>query len=308
MKSLICQSMQLGVLRLLIGLLFVTPCGFPAADAQSTTKPQDPQDVDQKPLKELILPGEAFLLDDHPAFIYWPDDALRNKPQPWVFYAPTLPGFPDSHEKWMHERFLEAGIAVAGIDVGEAYGSPESRAVFDRFYQQVTADYGLAMKPCLLGRSRGGLWVSAWACDHAERFAGLAGIYPVFDFRTYPGLAAAAPAYQLSVADLEGKLDILNPIRRMPVLARVGLPTFIIHGELDTVVPLKENSAAFAQAYQDAGNGEAVHVIVAEGQGHNYWEGFFRCQPLIDFVIERARAGAAATSSNDAAPSPGKNE
>jgi len=33
-----------------------------------------------------------------------------------------------------------------------------------------------------------------------------------------------------------------------------------------------------------------VTLIVAEGQGHNYWEGFFHCQPLVDFVIARAKA------------------
>ena len=27
-------------------------------------------------------------------------------------YAPTLPAYPDSHEKWMHEQFLAAGVAV----------------------------------------------------------------------------------------------------------------------------------------------------------------------------------------------------
>jgi len=29
---------------------------------------------------------------------------------------------------------------------------------------------------------------------------------------------------------------------------------------------------------------------VAPGQGHNYWPGFFRCQELIDFVINCAKA------------------
>jgi hypothetical protein len=34
-----------------------------------------------------------------------------------------------------------------------------------------------------------------------------------------------------------------------------------------------------------------VKLVVAKGQGHNYWEGFFRCQELIDFTIAQARAG-----------------
>jgi hypothetical protein len=34
-----------------------------------------------------------------------------------------------------------------------------------------------------------------------------------------------------------------------------------------------------------------VRLIVAKGQGHNFWEGFFRCQELVDFVTARAKAG-----------------
>ena len=34
-------------------------------------------------------------------------------------------------------------------------------------------------------------------------------------------------------------------------------------------------------------------VMVAVIASLNYWEGFFRCQELVDFVIERAIAGAA---------------
>ena len=58
------------------------------------------------------------------------------------------------------------------------------------------------------------------------------------------------------------------------------------------MVPLKDNSAAVLGRYQNAGAGDAIEVIIAEGQGHNYWRGFFRCEELIDFAIKRAKAGA----------------
>ncbi len=63
----------------------------------------------------------------------------------------------------MHEQFLAAGVAVAGIDVGEAHGSPEGRRLFTEFYRELTEKRGFAARPCLLGRSRGGLWVTSWA-------------------------------------------------------------------------------------------------------------------------------------------------
>src|SRR4051794_36108523 len=247
-------------------------------------------------VKELILPGESFLVAGRPAFILAPPEGKRGTPQPWVFYAPTLPGYPDVHEKWMHEQFLAAGVAVAGIDVGEAYGSPKGRELFTTFHRQLTGERGFAARPCLLGRSRGGLWVTSWAIENPDKVAGIAGIYPVFDLRSYPGLDKAAPAYGLAPKELEARLGDLNPIGRIGVLAERRVPAFFIHGDEDKVVPLGANSEAFAARYRAAGAGEAVTLVVAKGQGHNYWPGFFRCQELIDFAIARAQSGAAKPS------------
>ncbi|MGE3820384.1 MAG: alpha/beta hydrolase family protein, partial [Isosphaeraceae bacterium] len=247
--------------------------------------------VGSKPVKELILPGESFLVGERPAFIFWPDAEKRSTPQPWVLYAPTLPPYPDAHEKAMHQRFLDAGIAVAGIDVGEAYGGPRGREAFDALHRELTTERGFAQRPCLLGRSRGGLWVLSWAAANPEKVSGVAGIYPVFDLRSYPGLARAASAYGLSADRLEATLADHNPIERVGALADRKIPALLIHGDDDKVVPIGPNSAEFARRYRETGAGDAVTLIVAQGQGHNFWEGFFHCRELIDFAIERARAG-----------------
>ena len=97
-----------------------------------------------KPVKELILPGESFLVEGRPAFVLLPSEGKRSTPQPWVLYAPTLPAYPDQHEKWMHERFLDAGVAVAGVDAGEAYGSPKGRELFTALHKELTARRGFA--------------------------------------------------------------------------------------------------------------------------------------------------------------------
>lgn len=250
------------------------------------------QEAAEAPVKKLILPGESFRLAGRPAFILWPEEERRSQPQPWILYAPTLPAYPDSHEKWMHEQFLAAGIAVAGIDVGESYGSPQGRVAFDDLYRELTEKRGFARQPCLLGRSRGGLWVTSWAADNADKVAGIAGIYPVFDLRTYPKLAKAAPAYGLSESELASRLHELNPIARVDVLAKAKLPVFIIHGDEDKVVPLQENSAELAARYAAAGAKEAITLQVVPGQGHNFWEGFFRSPELVAFAVQQARRGA----------------
>ncbi len=246
------------------------------------------------PTPRLVLPDtENFTIEGRPAFLFLPPAAKRTTPQPWIFYAPTLPAYPDGAERWMHEQFLAAGIAVAGVDVGEAYGNPKSHAVFDALHRELTSKRGFAGKPCLFGRSRGGLWVSSWAIAHPERVAGIIGIYPVFDFRTYPGLKNAAPAYGLTPTELEARAAELNPAARLDVLAKARVPAALIHGDVDTVVPLKENSAEFVRCYREAGVESLVTLIVLKGQGHNFFEGFFHSQELVDFVIGRARAGAA---------------
>src|SRR5205085_6155701 len=150
---------------------------------------------------------------------------------------------------------------------------------------------GYAARHCLLGRSRGGLGVTSWAAEHPDKVAGLVGIYPVFDLRSYPGLAKAAPAYGLTVKELTSRLTELNPIERVSILAKARIPAFLIHGDEDRVVPLKENSAEFAARYKAQKADDLVKLIIAKGQGHNYWEGFFRSQELVDFAVARAKAG-----------------
>lgn len=118
------------------------------------------------PKRLLVLPGEVFEVAGRTAFFFTPaESAPTNSPKPWILYSPTLPAYPDKAEKWMHEQFVAAGVAVAGVDTGESYGSPEA-----------------------------------------------------------------------------------------------------------------------------AGKGDLVTLIVAPGQGHSFWEGFFHCQPLVDFLIARAKA------------------
>jgi len=270
----------------LVALLLFGPLS--ACDAADSKDSKDSKDA-AKPVKNLILPGESFLIEERPSFILWPAKEKRSEPQPWVFYAPTLNGLPDAHEKWMHEKFLEAGIAVAGIDIGEAYGSPQGRKHFTALYDELTTKRGFSKKPVMLGRSRGGLWVSSWAIENTDKVAAIAGIYPVFDLTTYPGLKRAAPAYGLTPEELESKLAQHNPIERITTLAKAKIPVCIIHGDSDKVVPLKENSAQLLAHYKAQGQEKLVNLIIAKDQGHNYWQGFFRCQELIDFVIEKAK-------------------
>ena len=54
---------------------------------------------------KLTLPNtETFTVEGQPAFIFLPPAAKRASPQPWIFYAPTLPGYPDEADSRVWRR------------------------------------------------------------------------------------------------------------------------------------------------------------------------------------------------------------
>jgi len=235
--------------------------------------------------KVLPVPGEMFEVEGHPAFVIMPPpEKLRaNSPVPWVWYAPTYINLPEARERWMIERFQEAGIAVAGIDIGVSHGSPKGRAGFTAFHKHMVEQRGFSPKPALLCRSQGGLMHYNWAAEHPESVGCIAGIYPVGDLRSWPGLKSAAPPYGITPEQLEAQLAAHNPVDRLAPLAKANIPIFHIHGDIDKMVPLDANSATVASRYKELGG--PMTLQIAEGQGHNYWRGFFECQELVDFVI-----------------------
>jgi pimeloyl-ACP methyl ester carboxylesterase len=235
------------------------------------------------PEKTLPIAGQVFTVEGHVAFAIVPQHAYRKRPTPWVWYAPTLPGLPEDCDKWMLEKFLAAGMPIAGVDVGESYGSPKGRTIYSALYRELVQKRGFAEKACLLARSRGGLMLYNWACDNPNAVACIAGVYPACDLRSYPGLDKACGAYGLMPAQLEAQLTRYNPIDRLEPLAKAGVPIFHIHGDMDRMVPLEDNSGELARRYRQLG-GQMV-LQVAKGEGHTGWEGFFHCQALVDFVL-----------------------
>ena len=232
---------------------------------------------------------ERFEVAGRPAFLIRPPQSRgrRHHGLPWVWYAPTLPGLPGKAERWLFDRFLDSGIAIAGIDVGESYGSPEGRRLYSKLHWELVGGRGLAPQACLMARSRGGLMLYNWAVENPTRVAGIVGIYPVLDLTSYPGLAKACKAYGMTEDGLREALPDHNPIARLAPLAKANVPIYHIHGDADRVVPFAANAEALMARYRKAGG--QITVQKAEGQGHNMWQGFFQDQHMADFVVSRAR-------------------
>jgi pimeloyl-ACP methyl ester carboxylesterase len=243
----------------------------------------------EKPKKKLPLPGEVFQVEGCTAFLIRPKGvrAACSGPQSWVWYAPTLARYPAKTERWMFEQFLSAGIAVAGIDVGESMGNPEGRRLFSALYDELTLKLGLAEKPVLLARSRGGLMLYNWAAENPNKVAAIAGIYPVGNLASWPGLEKASKAYGVDAAVLGEQLAKHNPVDRLALIAQASVPILHLHGDNDTVVRLKENSGLLYERYQELGG--LMQLVVIPGGGHDLEKHWFQSQALVDFVITHAK-------------------
>ena len=103
-----------------------------------------------------------------------------------------------------------------------------------------------------------------WAAENAGKVGGIAGIYPVCDLRSYPGLTIASPAYSMTPEQLGDHLFEHNPIDRLQPLAQAGVPIFHIHGDSDATVPLAQNSQVVYDRYKAGGTGNWLSCLARD--------------------------------------------
>ncbi len=164
------------------------------------------------------------------------------KEKPWVWYASTLPRHPDPSHSWYIDKLIEQGISFAGCDQGEVRGSAASISRFSDFYQEMVTK-GYSKKPVLLGQSRGGLMMLSWAVRNPTKVAAYAGIYPVQNLRSWPmksSLGATLRDFEMDEKTFIQRIDEHNPINHLGGMAKAEVPIFIVHGDSDKVVPLRE--------------------------------------------------------------------
>lgn len=232
---------------------------------------------------------EQFQVQGQPAFVFAPQKEASSRPAPWLWYAPTLenqtPAAPC--HTWMFTQFLDAGIAIAGVNVGESCGSPRGRETYSALRQEMVDRRRFAPRAILMPQSRGGLMLYNWAAEHADQVLCIAGIYTVCDVQSYPGInQSVLSAFEMTHEEFVAHLAENNPIDRLAPLAKARVPIFHIHGDQDTVVPLERNSGELANRYKALGGD--MRLLIVPGKGHAEVPEFFHNQDIVDFVIAQA--------------------
>ncbi|HOI56584.1 MAG TPA: prolyl oligopeptidase family serine peptidase [Phycisphaerae bacterium] len=228
----------------------------------------------------------------HGAFVILPEKPADGSP--WVWYAPTFVTgdrpLPKPLHEWYLRPLLEAGFAVAGVDVGESWGSPAGRTGFNEFYHLVTRQFALSSKACLLPQSRGGLMLYNWAAEHAECVRCIGAIYPVCNIRHPQRLETVCKAYELTSEQLLAQIDRHHPPERLAPLAAAGVPILHIHGDRDEIVLLENNSGDLIRRYQALGGpGE---LIIVHDKGHEEVPEYFERPELLEFFLHQGASVA----------------
>jgi len=206
--------------------------------------------------------------------------------RPWIWRSLFWDAWPE-----FDLEMIKRGWYVAFIDNIGLYGNLERMKHLDEFYRIVTGELKLARKPCLEGFSRGGLTAFNWAAAHPDKTLAVYADNPVCDVRSWPGgkgKGAGAPkewAECLEVFKLDEKSAKSfkgNPLDKAEEIAKAGIPTIMVCGDSDEIVPFEENGEPMAAKLKAAGG--RCEVIVKKGCGHHP-HSLENPAPLVDFVL-----------------------
>ena len=180
-----CQSVW-NTMRLPLLIIACLTCLGPAAaiGAETAAPPST--------ATNLVFPGETidrwhghvrhrFLFEGKPAWVVEPETPLPGNPWSWCMM------FPDAFtERCATPQLVAAGFHHAFLDVGNTFGCPDAVAKLAAFHAELVRR-GLAMKPALIGISRGGLYAHRFATDHPDNVSVIYGDAAVCDFKSWPG-------------------------------------------------------------------------------------------------------------------------
>ena len=249
---------------------------------------------------DLVFPGETidrwhghvrhrFLFEGKPAWVVAPETPLPGNPWSWCMM------FPDAFtERCAAPQLVTAGFHHAFLDVGNTFGGPDAVAKLAAFHAELVRR-GLAVKPALIGISRGGLYAHRFAADHPDKVSVIYGDAAVCDFKSWPGgkgkgkgspkdWAACLEAYHFP--DEAAALAYRgNPIDTLPTLAKAGMALVHVVGDVDDVVPPAENGLLIEERYRQLGG--TIEFIHKPDCGHHP-HGLEDPTPIVDFIVEHA--------------------
>lgn len=233
-----------------------------------------------------------FEIAGQPVLVVTPQQSAEGLP--WIWHGEFF-----GHKPQPDIELLRRGWHVVYLKVPNLLGSPIAVNHWNRCYEELTTNYGLARKVGLVGLSRGGLYCYNWAAANPDKVACIYGDAPVCDFKSWPGGKGAGPGsprdWQL-VLETYGFPDEAaalayrkNPVDNLAPLAEHKIPLLHVYGDADEVVPWEENTGLLAQRYRELGG--QITLILKPGVKHHP-HGLDHPEPIVEFLAHHTSVAA----------------
>jgi pimeloyl-ACP methyl ester carboxylesterase len=258
------------------------------------TQSAEPKPFPGTPTKWQGFARHDFKVGDLDAIVVVPEKPLAGRP--WVWRGEFFGAFADADA-----ALVKAGWHLAYVKAPDLFGAPKAMEKWEKFHTSMITDYGLDAKPGLIGLSRGGLYCMNWAATHPEKTLAVYLDNAVCDFKSWPGGQLKKTGVAKG-SDVEWKKMLAaygfksdeealgykrNPVDNLSPLAKAKIPLLLVYGEMDTLVPIKENSELVFDRYKALGG--SVERIVKPGQDHHP-HGLKDVAPVVAFFT-KARTG-----------------
>lgn len=192
---------------------------------------------------------DHFNILGNPAFYVHPKTPAPGKP--WIWRTEFF-----GHRPEADKALLAAGWGVAYVRMSDLYGNPKSLHIMDKMYDTVVARFGAAPRVVLEGFSRGGMYAFNWAVANPDQTLAIYADAPVCDFKSWPRTRAATwngwenlkKCYGFKT-EAEALAYPYNAVDTAKYLAQAGIPLIGVVGEVDDVVPVKDNYNKVEAAY-----------------------------------------------------------
>ena len=158
----------------------------------------------------------------------------------WIWKTEFLSAF-DKAER----DLVDEGYTRVYYKLSDLYGAPFAIRRMHAFYFELRRRFALSEKCVLFGFSRGGLYAFHFAIAHPDLVAGVYLDAPVLDVRTWPheGTKQQCELFEVWSLNKETLPTFReNPVELLSQYFSLGIPTLLVAGGADEVVPYPQNS------------------------------------------------------------------
>ena len=183
------------------------------------------------------------------------------------------------------QALLQKGYSRVYYQISDKYGSDNAVKLMREFHKEILKKfYFLEEKPILFGFSRGGLYAFNYALRYPDCVKKVYFDAPVLNLKSWPkdGSTEQEQFFQEYGLNKESFADFnRSPIDRLDEYFSAHIPTLIIAGDSDYVVPFSDNGAIMCERAKELK--ADVKLIIKKGCGHHP-HSLEDVAPIIEFI------------------------